>query len=252
MLRLRKEDKIITWGSYLKSESDKVSSGEHADTCESSRHEKALKIGTTLALLVGAAISAALIVYHNFSSVFEAARRIGWGLSLTIAISFLGTALHSFAWRVLYRDERAGLAKLLFIVRWIRDSLNYLLPSAVLGGDIVGVRLLVTRGHDLNATSAIIVVDKTLETAGLFFFGLAGTITLLGRGGHYTLAHLALLGLAVIAAMVTALLMAQRWGLLRVVDRAVLKLAGKCGGKSTNKGMGIHDTVWAIYKIAAA
>ena len=231
----------------MKSESDKVSYDEHDNTCESSRHERALKIGTALALLVGAAISTALIVYHDFSSVIEAARRIGWALSLTIAISFLGTALHSFGWRVLFRDSRPGLTKLLFIVRWIRDSLNYLLPSAVLGGDIVGVRLLVTRGHDLNTTSAIIVVDKTLEAAGLFFFGLAGTITLLGQGGHYTLAHLALLGLAVIAAMVTALLIAQRWGLLRVVDRAVLKLAGKCGRISTNKGMGIHDTVWAIY-----
>ncbi len=200
----------------MKSEPDKVSYGEHANTCESSRHEKALKIGATLALLAGAAISAALIIYHDFSSVFEAARRIRWGLSLTIAISFLGTALHSFAWRMLFRAARSGLAKLLFIVRWIRDSLNYLLPSAILGGDIVGVRLLVKRGHDLNTTSAIIVVDKTLEAAGLFFFGLAGTITLLGQGGHY---NLALLGLSVVAAMVTALFVAQRWGLLRVLGQ---------------------------------
>ncbi len=198
-------------------------------------------------MLVGAGISAALVVYYNFFAVFDAARRIGWWLVLTAAIVFLGILFNSLAWRMLFRSVRPGLGNQLFIVRWIRDSLNYLLPSAVLGGDIVGVRMLVARGSDLSAMSAMVVVDKTLETGGLFFLGLTGTVILLGHKGNYTLSHMAILGLAVIAAMVMAMYIAQRWGLLKVLDRAASKLAGKCGGAQKGKKTGIYDAVWAIY-----
>jgi len=217
------------------------------DGCEPSRHAKALKIGSALALLAGISVSAVLVVYHSFFAVFDTARRISWGLSLTISIVLLGTAINSIAWRILFRSEKPGFTRLLFLVRWIRDSVNYLLPSAALGGDIAGIRLLVARGRDLNICSAIIVVDKTLEAVGLLFFGLAGTIILIGDGEQYTSVYLALLGLAAVASMVLALYLAQRWGLLKVIDKAVMKIMRKCGGESLNESPAIHDTVWAIY-----
>lgn len=113
---------------------------EDSETCKAARKGKAFRRGSILALLVGTAISAALIAYHSFSAVYDVARRIGWGSGFIIALYFSGTVLNSLAWRVLFRSERPGLAGILLILRWIRDSINYLLPSAFLGGDIVGAR----------------------------------------------------------------------------------------------------------------
>jgi putative membrane protein len=188
------------------------------------------------------------MAYYNFSAITGAARRIGWGLVLIMAIYFSGIAFNSLAWRMLFVPERPGLIKILFIVRWIRESINYLLPSALLGGDVIGARLLVARGRDVSTVSGTVVADKTLEAAGLFFFSLTGLLIMLGRRGNISLKHWEVLGLAGISAVLIIFLMAQRWGMLRVADKIVSKLARKCGGAlGSADTTGIYDTVWAIY-----
>jgi putative membrane protein len=181
----------------------------------------------------------------DFFAVAQAIRQIGWGLGFVIAIYFIGIAFNSFAWRAIFHSEWPGLIKILLPLRWIRESINYLLPSAVFGGDIVGGRLLVARGYDMNTTTASIVVDKTMEATGLFFFVLAGIFILLEQGGNYSIAHWAVRGLAAISAMLIGFLLAQRWGFLKLLDKAVQRLTGKCGGTTGNTD--IHDIVWKMY-----
>ena len=205
------------------------------------------RIGGALAFLVGVIISASLIAYHNVSAVVEAVQRIGWKLGIIVAIYFLATAINSFAWLTLFRSERLGFIRMLLTLRWIRESINYLLPSAVVGGDIVAIRLLAERGRDASTATAVTIADKTLEAAGLFFFVLAGIFILLTQGGNDGSIHWAIRGLAAIAAMLIIFLLAQRWGLLKVADKAVSKLVGKCSGTLNIEDASIHDKVWELY-----
>jgi putative membrane protein len=228
-------------------EGSKPAGPDNTDTCETAPQRKAFRLWGTLALLAGIAISSALIAYHNVSTIAQTVWHIGWGLGIILAIQFTSYALNGFAWRMLFRSGEARLTRTLLVLRWIRESINYLLPSALLGGDVVAVRQLTVKGQDMNTASAGVVVDKTLEASGLFFFALTGIFTLLALGRKNTgIAHSAILAAAAILVVLMIFLAAQRWGLLKFIDKAVLKLAGRCGTPELGN-MSIHDTVWTIY-----
>jgi putative membrane protein len=216
-------------------------------TCETARDGKKSHLWGTLALLVGTAVSIALIAYNNFSTVAGAVWRVGWGLGFVVAIQILGIVLHSFAWRILFPLAQPACKKILIPARWIRDALNYLLPSAILGWEAVAVRLLLARGCDVNAASASVVADKTLEVMGLFFFAVTGIIIFLEHERNSYITHWAISGLVVLSAVLAAFLLSQRWGLLKLVDKVILKLAGNCGGRYGGENISIHDLVWQIY-----
>ncbi|MGO9954153.1 MAG: lysylphosphatidylglycerol synthase domain-containing protein [Dissulfurispiraceae bacterium] len=231
----------------MTSPSDKTSRVGNKKTCETSSGDSTFRLGSIIALLVGAAISAALIVSHNFSSVVQAAHNIGWGFMLVLIIQISGIALNGLAWRALFRSEQTGFTGTLLILRWIRESVNYLLPVGRLGGDMAAVRLLVARGRNVNTAVASIVADKTLEVLGLFFFSLAGIVILFERGGDSSVEHWAVRALVTILAVLIAFLAAQRWGLLRLVDKGVHKLVGTCADMYGSNVASIHEMVWAIY-----
>jgi len=204
------------------------------------------RLGSILVLLIGAAISSALIAHHNFSSVVEAAHRIGWGFALVLVIQVSGIALNGLAWRALFRSEQAGFTNTLFILRWIRESINYLLPVGRLGGDMVAVRLLTARRRDVTTATASVVADKTLEVLGLFLFAVAGIVILFESGGNSNSAkYWAIRALGATFAVLVAFFAAQRWGLLNLVDKVLKKFSGTWGYDNNNTS--IHETVWGIY-----
>ncbi len=209
---------------------------------------RAARIGVYIALFVGAALSTALIAYNSFASVGNALWRIGWGLVLIVILHLAAVVFCGFAWRVLFSPGLPAETKLLVVLRWIRESINTLFPVARIGGDIVGVRLLVAHGFEVKLASASIVADRTVEVLSLFFFALSGAFLLLEHGSATYFSRLAITGLAVIFALVIVFLAAQRWGLLRIIEKAVGKLAGKYDATSGNGTGGIHETVWAMYR----
>ncbi len=220
------------------------------------RSGKTVRIWAVAALLAGLTSSAALIAYHSFASVGEAVWRIGWGLVLIVAVHLTAVVSCGIAWRALFRSGWTADTKLLIILRWVRESVNTLLPVVRIGGDIIGVRLLVTRGTDINLASASVVADRTVEVLSQFLFAVAGVFLFVERDSGNDFLYPVILGLCAIAAVLLIFLAAQRWGLLRAVEKAVQKLAGKCGVDCSNGGMSVHETVWEMYgdyrRLAAA
>ena len=217
------------------------------ETCETSPRIRTIRTGSIIALLIGAVISTALIVHSNFSAVFEALHRTGWGFGLVLIIQISGITLNGLAWRTLFRAEQPGFTNTLIIVRWIRESINYLLPVARFGGDIAAVRLLVARGRDVNTSVGGIVVDKTMEFLGLVLYAVTGIIILFEHGGNSSVEHWAFRALAALITLLIAFLAAQRLGFLRLVDKVVNKLAGTCIDMHGSNITSIHEIVWAIY-----
>ncbi|MCL5024279.1 MAG: lysylphosphatidylglycerol synthase domain-containing protein [Nitrospirae bacterium] len=215
-----------------------------------------VRTGVVFTLIIGLAISTALVGYHSFSAVGGAVWRIGWGLGPIVFLHFTAIVLCGLAWRVLFSPERAARAKLLITLRWIRESINSLLPVAHVGGDIAGVRLQVLQGTGVNVASAGIVADRTVEVLSQFFFSVAGVSILMERGGNHDLLRWSIFGLMVIFPALIALLVAQRLGVLRVFERVLLKVLRKWGWKPAGENEGIHDALWEIYgsgrRLAAA
>jgi len=231
----------------VKAPIDETSKAGNEETCETSRRARTVSTGSIIALLVGAAISTALVIHHNFFSVIEAFQRTGWGFLMVLLIQLAGLALNGVAWRALFRLEQPGFTAYLLILRWIRESINYLLPVARLGGEMAVVRLLEARGRDVNIAIASLVADKTLEFLSLILFALPGIIFLIERGGNSSIQLWALRALVALFVILLAFLAAQRWGLLRLADKVLKKLSGKCAGMYGSSITGIHETVWAMY-----
>ncbi len=215
--------------------------------CETAREVKKFQLWGMLALLIGVGVSIALVAYNNVSAVAGAVWRVGWGLGIVVSIQVLCIVLNGFAWRILFPLEQPACKKVLIPARWIRDALNYLLPSAVLGGEVVGVRLLVARGCDINTSGASVVADKTLEVIGLFIFAMSGIITFLAHERNSYISHWVITGLGALSAVLAVFLLLQRWGLLKLVDKLILKFAGNCGSRYDGENVSIHDLVWKIY-----
>jgi putative membrane protein len=212
------------------------------------RSDRTMRTGVIFALFAGLAVSTALIAYHSFAAVGRAVWGIGWGLGLIVGLHFLAVALCGIAWRVLFVHEQPVNTNLLIILRWIRESINTLLPVARIGGDIAGARLLVHRGTSVSMAGAGIVADRTVEVFSQFFFALAGfVLVLMKEGVHHDLTQWAILGIMVVFPMLIAFLLAQRMGLLRIAEKAVLKLVGRWGVTPDSESVGIHDAVWTIY-----
>ena len=105
-----------------------------------------------------------------------------------------------------------------------------------------------TRRHDMSTAAASVVADKTLEVLGLFLFALAGMVVLFESGANSNSAtHWAIRAVGATFAILSAFLAAQRWGLLKLVDKAVKKFSGSWGSGFDGDVNGIHDAVWAIY-----
>ncbi len=227
---------------------DQDSKMANKGTPERSPRGRTIRLGSLLAILLGTAISTALIVHHNFSSVLEAIHRIGWGFLLVIIIQISGIALNGLAWHVIFRSDKPGFTSSLIILRWIRESINYLLPVGRVGGASVAVRLLVARQHNANTAAASVVADKTLEVLGLFLFALAGIVILFESGGNTNDAkHWAIRALGITFAVLAAFFAAQRWGLLKLVDKVVRKFSGTWDDRHDSNIDSIHETVWVIY-----
>lgn len=226
-------------------ETSKVS---YEEACAPPRRTRTVRVGTIIALLAGAAISTALIVYHDFSSVVAAVHRIGWGFMLVLMIQVPEIVLNGLGWRALFRSERPGFTNILLVFRWIRESINYLLPVGRLGGDMAAVPLLIARNRDVNTAVASIVADKTLEVLGLFLFSLAGIVILFERSGsNHSVEHWAIRAMGVLFALLIAFIGAQRWGLLKLVDKVVKRNSRLGNGMYGSNLSSIHEIVWAMY-----
>lgn len=138
-----------------------------------------------LGLVVGVGLLAFVAGRTGLAEVLEALRRGGLGLIALAAFYPIRLAAHAEAWRLVFpaagRPGRAVLAAGM----WLAHSVNFLLPTATIGGDVVRGRLAILRGAPEAATVASLVADKTahaVSTLVLLVLGL-GLAWAQGAGG---------------------------------------------------------------------
>lgn len=201
-----------------------------------------------VAALAGLFTIGALIAYQGSGSLFTALAGLGWGMGLVLLIHVLQLLCSGLAWAAVFGRDQSQSGLTFVWIRWVRESLNSLLPIAQIGGEIVAVRLLALRAVPGGATAASLVVDLTMEVLSQIPFTLLGLALLLLGGFTGSMARWIFLGLAAALPIVVIFIVAQQRGLFRWVERAFDWMAAHQPAFDGINLSGLHDRINAIYQ----
>jgi len=201
-------------------------------------------------LLVGLAAVAFLVAANDPAEVFALLGAAGWGMLAVLALRPPQILFAALGWAPLIDAPRRPGWAALVRMRWIRDSVNALLPVAQVGGEFVRVHLLVRGGTGAAPATASVAVDLATELAAQSAFAAVG-VALLMRLPHQWegAAAWASAATALCGAMALGFLAAQRWGLFRLVERLAPKLTGRASAAGDRATMaGLHESVLRLHR----
>lgn len=177
-----------------------------------------------IAIGVGGAAVVGLVVWFGAQAIGREVVAAGWAIPVTVVLHIVQLWLSAAAWRLVVEGPAVTLR-----IRWIRESVNSLLPVAQLGGNLVGIRLLMQRGVSGAQAAAGTTIDLTIEAITQFLFTIVGIGALgaldVGKGsiaqgwGAWLDG-----GLALMAVGLVGFVAAQRAGLMRFVEVLALRL----------------------------
>lgn len=161
-------------------------------SAEASGDRRRRRLAGWVGLLLGVGLLAFVASRSEIAEVASALRRGGFAL-LALALFYpLRLVAHSEAWRLVFpADGRPGRPALMAGM-WIAHSVNFLLPTATIGGDVVRGRVAILRGAPEANTVASLVADKTAHAASILALLALGLVLAAvqgaGRGLLWSLA----------------------------------------------------------------
>lgn len=207
-----------------------------------------MKFAALFATLIGFAILVTLVLTNGGLAIETAIASAGFGILWVVAAHFPQSLFSSLGWRAVVASGRVPPAWTFFGFRLIRESINALLPVGQVGGEFVNVRLLGQRGVPLSSAGASVAVDKTLEIVSQIAFTLLGMALLMLDPAQVHVIHWIGGGIAGAIGVIAAFIVAQRFGLFRLLEEGVLKLARKQQWKGAEGLVGLHEEIVGLYK----
>ncbi len=171
-------------------------------------------------LLLGLAVFGWFSYHIDPSEIWANIRQLGWrGLLVPIPF-FIVYVIDAYGWKLSFgRTGLPGIRYLTYLrIRWCGESLNYILPTAYVGGEAVKVYLLHKRGVSPTVSASASVVSKSCQTLAMVIFIAGGAVAGLpylpdgsaAKQGMVTVAALAFVAIG-------ALFWLQRRGIFRTV-----------------------------------
>jgi putative membrane protein len=177
---------------------------------------------------------------------------LGWWLAPITLYHLVPLSFDALSWReLLPASSRPGFLGVLRI-RWIRESINSLLPVAGVGGDVAAARLAHKAGVPGAQAAASMVVDITVGAGTQLIFVLAG-VALLGARSNSdaaaAVARVALIGVAVFAAAIAVFVLVQRNSMFAQLVHLARRVAPeKWLSVFTEHASAIDDAVMNTYR----
>lgn len=184
-----------------------------------------------LALGLGLGIFAWMFWSIGPGQVWRHLQTLGWRAVLVPFPFFVVYVIDAFGWKLSFGSKGAGVGyPTLLRIRWAGEAINYILPTAYVGGEAVKVYLLRKRGVAPTFSGATAVISKSCQTLAMVMFIFGGACMGLNylppaspaRQGMMIVAGLAAVGVSFLFAM-------QRRGLfgtaMALVRRLGLRLA---------------------------
>jgi putative membrane protein len=207
-------------------------------------------------LVVGAVLGFLLVVYlivaNGAADVVHSLRVIGWWLIPITLFHIIPLLLSALSWRELLPPATRPDVTTVVRIRWIRESINSLLPVASIGGDFAGARLSHLRGVPGAQAVASMVVDITIGAATQLIFVMSGAALLLTRSGDRTTTAVAsgvLVSTAVFLFTIAAFAVVQHRGLFGVSAKLTRRMLPREWLSDLEAGASaIDDAVMASYR----
>jgi putative membrane protein len=187
-----------------------------------------IRISIIIAGFLGFLLFVFLIAKSGVGDVGRVMLILGWSLAPITLFHVVPLSFSAFSWRALIPAACRPRVPTILWVRWIRESINSLLPVAGVGGDFVGARLVRQRGVPGPEAAAAMVVDTTVGVATQLVFVVTGVALLVVRtsgDGALEAAYAVLVGVAILAALIAAFVLAQHRSLFGTVVRLAHRLA---------------------------
>lgn len=208
-----------------------------------------MRWGAVLGTLAGVAIAAWLLASYGVREIVDLLGRAGWGIVAVVLFHWTQILFSALAWRVISKPLQPQPSLGEFVaLRWIRESVNSMLPVAHIGGGIVAARLLHRRGYRLVSAVAGSIGDITMESLTQILFTLVGLGLLVLLVGESGLAGY-VLGGTVVAILGAAGLVAGQWfGMAGALDRGFMRLSRYFGWTSPGEIAGLDEGLRTLYR----
>jgi putative membrane protein len=212
----------------------------------------AISTSLIVAAFFGFSFVVFLVVDSGAAEVARAMLLLGWLLLPITLFRIVPLSLSTLAWRDLMPAPDRPKVFAILMIRWIRESINTLLPVASVGGDIVGARLVHHRGLPGVQAAACMVVDTTVGVVTQLVFVLAGVALLVSRTGGLAsvpAARALLLGMGALASAVALFVGLQHRSLfLRFASFARRVAPGKWPSVFSSSASAIDKVVVDTYR----
>lgn len=175
-----------------------------------------MRLGTVAFALGGAAVIV-LVAWHGAAAIGAEVLLAAWAIPPILAIHAVNQFLSGIAWRWSVGGAHPTLARY-FAIRVIREAVNSLLPTAQLGGNLVGIRMLAQRGVPGMDAAAGTTIDVTIEAVTQLAFALIGIAVLAHVSADTAWAPWVQGSVAVMAAGIAAFILVQQTAGLRLFE----------------------------------
>lgn len=205
-------------------------------------------MSAVLRLGIGLALIGAVLWLGGGAGEVMAVLAAGGGAAVATLVAFhvFPVGLCGIAWSIPMADGPRGRWKIFVLARWIRDAINQILPLVPLGGEVLGARVATNRGLPGPQVAAVTVVDVTAELLSQVAFCLLGVafwLVLHPTGG---LPPWMWAGVLVMVPMGVGFLVAQKMGLMRMLERIADKVMPDAW-RRPEESRSIHDLLIALY-----
>src|SRR5262249_50882245 len=144
-----------------------------------------------LAAIFGGALLTGLTVYYGFDEVTAAIASSRWATALVVAARAVALVGAGIGWWALVPGRPWGPSAFV-LLRFVREGINTFFPLAVLGGDVIGARLLAQFGVATKLAVASVLVDVFIQVVCLIVSVLAGVGIVASLVGNRTVTSTAI------------------------------------------------------------
>jgi uncharacterized protein (TIRG00374 family) len=199
-------------------------------------------------LVLGVAFLAYLLWSIGVRELWRELASLGWGWVPLVLCEGAAELVHTLGWRrCLSGPHRALPFAFLFRIRMAGYAINYLTPTAALGGEVSRAVLLSSYGRGAEAVSGVLI-DKACFALGHLLFVVAGSFIILTRVKLPRALGVAMVLISVLlAAGIIAFLLLQKHGKLGAVLRWLA--ARKIGGPKLQKAAGEITAVDEAFRV---
>lgn len=163
-------------------------------------------------MLVGLAAIVIAVLHRGAREVLQVLFLGGWRLGFLLPLHALPLLPDAGSWRTLINGPRP--ISRLYWIAWIRQAVGRLMPVAGIGGELVGIRLLIHGGVQSAQAVASVVVEVFTTLVGQFLFVIVGLMCALQLAGAKSFEKGVLLGLAACLPLMALMLLLLRRGLI--------------------------------------